>query len=835
MTNPTALWGSLVKSGYQVVYAVTIEGIPYCAGERELWTTRGLAATAPSGYTFSAALVLQEGVRFGQACNREEGLASGRAVDIAFGRQQLADEGLGAALFARPTKRATLATPVTDPAEDEFVVDDSSAWSSTGFFYIGREYVTFTGNTSGSFTGCTRGVAGYPHYHTASTASAYRQCTDTPVYWRGRLVTVWEHLVSPEGRFLGTEWATLGEFCRQTWRGYVRDTPRPEQAGMVLTCLPLVRLGAQEFGAEISGKMRPDWIVSDPGDVVVLSHPNPGIETFPSSPITTNNGIISLQTWAAIAENHAKADWSADFFWRPRALHIKIPFNDGNDGDAILVDSQAWFLDSTGISARRYQLNSSGSAGYEYILPLTFIPAGGGQAGAWIVVELEPNVDYSDALVGETGLLALDVGGHIEIVSYDDTRASSDGTKRAFRLSAREVLGTTSNGADGYANPWLNDTTVRVIAGARGLWGEALHTLLTSSGTGSEASPGARGPYDKLPFGFGLALPDDWIAAGTPTSAFTVVQQAFRTELSAVTTGKTSIKELLCGWLALVGACLVQRRQDDGAIVFDVVITTPQDDPNAMELSASDVLLDGHETPELIEAPNHIKITTGDLLNERPLYVIRDAARAQNEGVRSLEIKAPSMGSDQALLYGGEMMQMGDGQAAVKMRLPPWVEIQIGDSIEDTTAHPAVWDWSTGTYAPESVQGQVVEHERDSWTQTQDITVLLAGQSQEGVFLCPSAVVTTAVSPTEYRVAPGDSLGFSVGMYVMFYEVGNEDLNYGFATILTVVEGATYDTITVDVDPGAAGTEMVITYPEAGDANAKQLRYMYVQDGKVWR
>lgn len=840
---PSSLWGSLVKSGYGIVYALEVEGIPYLFTEREMWTTRGVAA----GYhnlddlTISHALVISEGDRYDQACNREEGLAAGRAVDFTIGRQQLADESLGPLLFARPTLRSTLTLAVTDPDMDTFEVDDTTGWDATGLMYIGRECVKYTSLTDTSFGGCQRGVAGMPHYHTASTASAYRQCTDTPVYWRGRLVTLWEHLVSPEGRYLGERWAELGLWCRQAWRGEVRDTPRPEQAGMVLTCLPLPRIAAQEFGAEISGKMRPDWIVSDPGDVVIFSNPSLyAAYSVPRAPIETNNGIVSLATWAAIAENHAAVEWRAQFEITPTRLLIRIAESQDTDavspyivGPSTTVVAQAWFLDPGQVSSTNINPWTTGgptAGGYIYSIPLTFIPAAGGQAGAWIVVELEPQADYSDALVGETGLLALDVGGHIEIASYDETRLSSDSTKRAFRLSGRELLGTSSStGAHSYANPWLNDTTVRVISGTAGQWEEALRTLLTSSGTGD------RGDFDTLPHGFGLGLPDEWFASGPQTGIQSWVNAVIQQRLTAVTTGKTSARDLLCGWLAALSACLVQRRQDDGAMVLDVVSTAPDNDPTGEALTEADVLLDGHETPEMMEAPNHIRIVTGDLLNERPTHIVRDSARAQAEGVRSLEIKAPSMTGDQALLYGASLMLIGDGQAAVRMRLPPWVEIQIGDARELTSAHPAVWDWSTGTYAPASVMGRVVEHGRELWSQVQDVTLLLAGQAQERVFLCPCALVTQAVSTTVYRVEAGGAVGFAVGDEVLFYERSNEDADTGTATITAIVEGTDYDTITVDADPAVDGAEIVITFDVYANAVTRQRRHMFAQTDKAWR
>lgn len=833
---PSALWGSLVKSGYQVVYALEVEGIPFIFAEREMWTTRGLAA----GYhnlddlTISYALSIDEGDRYDQACNREEGLAAGRAVDFTIGRQQLADEALGPLLFARPTLRSTLTLAVTDPDMDTFEVDSTTGWDAAGLMYIGRECVRYTSLTATSFGGCVRGVAGMPHYHTASTASAYRQCTDTPVYWRGRLVTLWEHLVSPEGRFLGERWAELGLWCRQAWRGTVRDTPRPEQAGMVLTCLPLPRVAAQEFGAEISGKMRPDWIVSQTADTLTVQSSAMGTGTAPTSPLTDEAGattatIVRLSQWCATVSGQLTTALSTDTITvsvRPSGNGIDVKgLTLAGSGGVWLVKPNAWFLEPGVYPTNTEAPGVAGSC----IIPFVWSSHnadGGVESGAWIVVELDPNADAADAEVGDGGMLALEVDGETEIASYDLTKAYYDGRYLAFRLNARGLISTPR------LNLWGGGgTSVRAISAAQGGWMQCLRILLTSSGMGSITSEGPRGINDTLPYGFGLGLPDEWIAI-SPSMGH---EMAGGASIVAASTERTSVQDLLCGWLALTRHCLVQRRQADGSMQLDVISTDVIDDPEAETLTETDVLLDGHETPEMIESPNHVRIGSGGYNSAGINHIVRDAARAQAEGVRSISLKAPGITGDLALQYGAELMLLGDGQAAVRKRLPPWVEIDIGDTREDTSAHPAVWDWSAGTYAPTSVLGRVVELGRSMYDQTQDAVFLLAGHAQERIYYCPSALVTQAVSTTVYRVEAGGAVGFAVSDEVLFYERGNEDVDTGTATITAIVEGTDYDTITVDADPAVDGAEIVITFDVYANAVTRQRRHMFAQTDKAWR
>ena len=82
------LWGSLIKSGYQEVYALEIDGIPRAFGAREMWTTAGAEAEHAS-LAMSYGLVIREGMRISVEPDREKGLAAGVAVNFVIGRQQI--------------------------------------------------------------------------------------------------------------------------------------------------------------------------------------------------------------------------------------------------------------------------------------------------------------------------------------------------------------------------------------------------------------------------------------------------------------------------------------------------------------------------------------------------------------------------------------------------------------------------------------------------------------------------------------------------------------------------------------------------------------------------
>jgi hypothetical protein len=617
---------------------------------------------------------------------------------------------------------------------------------------------------------------------------------------------------------------------------------------MVLTCLPAVRLAAQEFGAEIRGAIRNDFIVSGPADQIEISIAGIGELEGPADP---DRGLIPIDTWCRLAEAGLTGTYPPDYYlhWTVEPFAGGIRVRCAYDLDMQALRTSAWFLERGEWLGAAF----ASSDFTQWIIPWVWSNASGPGSG-WLVIEQEPAADSSEPDVPESGLLAIeDEGGVVEIAAYDETRFATTSTTtgggvasgpkilRAFRISARNILSTDATEA-GF-NPWRDGRSAKVVSGAVGLWEDCLRTLMTSSGTG------ARGEFDTLAVGFGVSLPDDWIAVGDTYAG--MVPTIPSEEIKAVTTGKTSVEDMLCGWLALMRSCLVQRRNDDGAIVLDVVSTEPVEDCTADELRDNDVLMDGHEAPEIVEAPNHVHIKSSDMISERPAYVVRDAVRAQAEGVRRVEYKAPGMTGDQALRYGGEMILLGDGQSSIKLRLPPWIEVQIGDALQVTTAHPSIWDWASGVYAPSTVMARVVGWEREAWSQVQDVTLIMSGQTENRRYLCPSAAITQPVSTTVFRVEKGGATGFTVGDSLLIYQRGYEGVTgkaYAesdpdleseglFQRTLDAIDTSAIDHDLFTIDSALTwndGSEYVITFDSYTIASACQQRHMYVRSDRYW-
>lgn len=807
----------LLQRGYQLVRVLQVDGIPYLFAEREVLTVLGVSPTPLTGYTMSYALSLDDGAELSQDCDRKSGFAAASEVRYLLGRDVLEAEGLAEALFATPTMRATLTTSVTSTATTTFVVDSTSGWPASGSAYIGRERFSYTGTTATSFTGITRGVAGLAHYHTADTASAYAEVTDKPRYWRGRLVTIWCHLVSPEGRYLGTNWCTLGDYCWQEWRGEVLEPPQPTRSGFTLRVGSLVQKLAGEVGATIKGKVAFDsggtpLIYYTPSDSIRIVENGGGLDVE-GAPLVSR--IATVADWCGIVQINASAGAGSDKIRiRQAGAGVRINVDFGVNASYV-AQASAWFLDD------QPRDGEGGTPLTNPIIPLLWNTDRDLRlaVGIWLVVELEPSADFTDAVPDSSGLLLVRAGGEVEVMRYDTTETGWDGRFTAFRIVERRINDTFG------LNPFQQGAEVSIISAADGPVFFVAAALWTSSGMA-----GARGIFDSLAYGFGM---------GIPYSLFDELSFSrwFFDFINGYVAEEVAVEDIVGGHFALARQCLVQTTGSDGQHLIRLVSTEVTDDPEAPALTADDVLLDGSSDPEQLEAPNHIVIDSSAPGSEGAKYVVRDAARSQAEGKVSWDLDAPGIDESRAIERGAMLILLSDGQQAMKVRLPPWSTVQIGDAISDRRAHPAVYDYTLGQWAPSAIAGRVVGMTVSQWDETREATILLAGQYGNTVYLAPSSEVTKAISTTVLRVSKGTVSRFHVGDTVAVYLPGSEATDYEKHDIATIdTSNPSYDVITLAtplaVVTPAAG--LVVTFPAWTNASTDQRRYMYARDERSW-
>ena len=819
-------WGELLAAGYLIRCHVTLDGIPWVFSERRLVDVFGRTVAAPADYSVSPCLALPDTLDLAIDCDRERGIAAGRSVDLVLEWEQAEADGLTTSLFRVPTVTAALTSTVEDITQTTLIVDSTTGLAAGTKCYLGHECIEPMGLTSTSLEGVRRGICGPAHYHLSQTGSGFRYVTDTPMAWMGRLVTIWEHLCSPDGRALGGDYATVGTYVRQRWKGYLEREPVPGDDGMILRALPLPRLLAEEIGVKVKGEVNFDSngfpyplglgatdtlrIEEDGGSGLIVSGPDNPAAVSPTS----------LATWCALFNAHVRTRSGLDSVvaepirdgWHIR-VRCRFDLETSHDFTAI---ASAWFLD--GWVHEGYTRNDDRG---EVKIPLNFASFG---RVTWLPIRFELNEDGSALDVPSSGSGVLEVDGERETVTWDtiqriDLPAVDETWPMALRLVGRSPLAGDSGPRQ---LDWSLGGTLTIAVGGRGPWSEVFRKVVTSSGTG------ARGPFDVGGFGFGLGLSEEHIHL----ESLDLVQA----EVDAFAEGRASVADLLCGWAALQSLCVVQRRGRDGIVRLTVVSTDPRSDATAKVIGPGDVILDGHRRPEKLQAPNQVEVDAATTERQRK-FIARDRARQQNEkAVRTRSVKAPGITEAEALSLSGHLMRLADGQEVQELELVPSVEVQVGYAVVLETEHPGSYDWLAGARAPASRDGVVVGvGPRFDFARA---TVLFAGYAAQQNMLCPSPRITHYVpfgGGSAVRVLNRDADWFEPADEIIAYTPGADSSNTQ-ATILAKTRGDSETVLTLDATFTPTIGVTRITFADDSKAVARQLAgFMFVRADRLWR
>jgi hypothetical protein len=825
-------WGDLIDGGYSRVLGLAVEGIPYAFLETRLMTTADVDIAAPAGVeaVLRGALRVRDSDAISSELDRVTGLAGGRAVDFVLALDVLAAESV--VLFKQPTLRTKL-TADLDGTATTVQVESTTGWPSKASFYLGRERIDYDGVTSTSFLNCVRAVAGWAHYHPSSTASGYRFATDTPLYWRGRLVTLYEHLVGPDGRALAATANTVGSYCRELWKGYLDAQPQIDGRQMLLRTLPVHRLLAQELGGTAKGQ-----VVFAPIEDAVEAQANPlgkypiyvtqsdkvrvtntdlelGRDEPSSSYLTSK--LLPLAEWAkAIVDDVLVGTPSLDLAWtysqvldateaNPR-VRIRLVFATVTDPawQTLTVEPFAWFVGTWSMETPLTDRVDETVIGTEFVLH--FDP--NAAVNPWVIVRKEADADGEPAAWPGSGYVLLEADGGNEIAAFDavDEAVDPNGLYVAVRLSQRALMGSTR------VDPWATQCRMTVIPGSRGTLSEVIRSIATSSGTGE------RGIYDTLGYGLGLALPDLWFAVNRfPFNAQYV---------DGMSDDAASVENITGGWLALLGYCLTQRQSADGYVRIEAVPTTLDTPGDATSVLPRDVLVGGTQAERLFETPNVVRIEDS-LREKRTISVVRDVPRQQAEGARAVTIIAPGVNTASALVYGAKMLAMSDGQIVVTLPVRSGLALRVGDPCRLVLEHPAIWDWTTGAVS-QNVAARVIGEHESLGDGSRKLTFLVAGQQRRPRVLCPAARITGWLSSTLVQV--DNTTGFAAGHKVRIYRRGNDTVfqdrivaAVNTATILTLTTAATPSTYPADGDSW-------LTYDTFTDCVAAQQQHLFCRE-----
>ncbi len=843
MTDAT--FSRALQRGHSTVYSLTIEGIPYVWVEREYQQTSASGAPAvPAGYLGAVpALLVDDGQSISVELKRESGIASGKAWDIVLSFAALEDAELLSTLFRRPEGRAQL---TADVAGDDTVltVDDTAEVDDATHLYLGRECLAVSGSTATTLT-VTRGVVGYPYAYQAQSPSSYRWVTTSPTVWKGRLVTLTEHLVSPEGRLLDGTVGQVGDYSRVLWRGYLDGTPKVTAKGMQLRAQALVRLASQDIGFEVSletatsltGSMfehHLDYpIVVTSADTVRVRivwdeglNSGDNVYTVPQLDPSFTPTVMTYSEWWDLVRADLEALVALEpWFKGPGSLFGYHTFHEIGPGKVdhsnliLKEDGYALAVTVTADEGRCYWYEPGaylGSVSHTTVMGDLHIPVGPTLGTGWLPVRVIAGEGIQDYDIGDSGIGVVD-GDPKEILRWSEALDLGSDTIRMIYIAERTMNLTEP------AELWADGVRIKALSGYSGTLMDGLLTLLTSSGTGLRSAT-----WDTLELGMGLGVPEAMIDVdGDGVTAIKGGLEA-HAELDPtailVAEGRSSIESLAGGWLSLSGLCLSQA---DGLLTM--VETDPADDPDAVVITADDVLVERLEPEAEVDTPNEVRIDPSGIGVERTQLLFRDTTSVQAEAPRTRDLSVPGIDPILAAVYAHGLISRGLGQSIVRLRLAPWARVQPGQRVRLSLSHPMLYDWNVGARGPAVVNALALGVETNLVDGTHAATFILAGLQDVARYLCPCAEVATV--DTVRDVTVDEPQWFAVDDVVTLYTPGAEASEQVTRTV-TAIAGAT---LTFDADhPAWLASGAIVTYPPHGAANDDQRTHAYVRPDTHW-
>jgi hypothetical protein len=296
----------------------------------------------------------------------------------------------------------------------------------------------------------------------------------------------------------------------------------------------------------------------------------------------------------------------------------------------------------------------------------------------------------------------------------------------------------------------------------------------------------------------------------------------------AMADDETSLEDMIGGWLALLGRCLVQRQQADGIVRIVAASTTIEVAGRATTITAADVALGMTQVETLYDTPNVVTIEDS-LRNKKTIAVLRDVPRQQAEGPREMTFVAPSISPAEVVIYGTKMLQQSDGQMVVTLQVRDGLDVRVGDAVRLDIDHPLIWDWDTNSTAG-VVPARVIGEEESLGTGARRLTFLVPGQLQGGRVLCPAAVATARPSNDEMTV--DDTTGFDVGHMVLAYRRGNEASFTASREIATITGNVIEFTSSLSTTDYPADGETWLTYDDFATVVSPQDEHLFVVTGQ---
>jgi len=852
------IWDA-VKYGHNVLWAVTVAGIPV------VWIERATGKTLPSGYTAEdAALVIDSSGDVGiEHVDRQRGVAV--AMPLKF---KLLDTDTTRSWIRRWSKLMTL-TADLDAADTAATVDDSTGWANGDAAWLGLERVTIgTVVSATSLTGITRATAGSMAYqHRAGTTA--QVVTDRPRFWRGRDVVLWAVPVDPSGFVPG---ATLLADAVQVWRGRIESGPVREVDGFGFEAADFGRILDQGLLGSVTGRVvdtSTKYQVASgwPAHIHLAAHNAAGLTLWEYNLMLTpfdddsdgdllapgdiRDRIASAWTDAVSAAS-ATADigslkWSLEKGYQKARVQIRI--------NALIVKvSRHTYLDGNEV-----WFEESDPQWFAGMTADAWIPIGWQSAG-------NPLMPYS-ALEGPKGsgslTVQLDEGAIADVPSAGSIRVQAGNQVGVYAFS-----GVGSSGNDLYladVKP-TGSAKLDLITG-NAATGAAVELLLTACGTltglmleclESSGTAAMRGAADVLVRGQGYSIDDDQIDLLSFANASAPVS-SLACEINCA--GATFV-EIFGGALGLFRAAVVCRPDANATGSpqrLALISTAPFGAGWASTITDDDLL--SHEGDPLVsvdrsDSPNVITVSrpVGITSDDSDRLTLSDHPSVESQGRREVDYRIPAASRDVlwpvAKAAAASHLAADQTLQVLAIHVAPWVRGEVGDVVGVHLTHPAIWTWasnpgSTGYSGPARIVGRTIN---PATLRTQ--LVLLIDGALTIRALSPAMAVSAfqhATTPTwievplKYLAHVQAALAAAAGpIWLYHYKPGAVETvgerhqisaaaSVGGVCRLTVAANPTAHTLSV-------GERSTLTLPTStgGHVTSWQESFAHVDDGTQW-
>lgn len=711
-----------IKYGFNVCYWLTVEGIPV------VWIERETTLTLPTSYAQDASLVIDKSSKIGQLVDRATGI--GRGFPLTW---QLLDTATTRQWLQQPSAISALSTDIAYNAAT-IPVESSADFDASGAAWIGIERIEYTGKTVSpdTLTGATRGTAG----STALAAYAGQlggQVSNKPRWWRGRQVRLYAAPIDPAGYFTGT---TLEDSSEEIWRGYVNDGPNRSDANWQIDALALDRkldnplqdsisgtvlefgirypvYQSQTISLHIAGwdasgpsKSWEFWIQFAPFSGLpngALIGPEAAAKALQDAWNNALPNVVNVVGGATDATTYLGSlgytKVGANYFWR-----LEIKANALPSGQSGVLAWRPWFAN------QQTTINGVWAPGASAATPTTiplwltngdhvngyFLPIGGGATfnPGLLAPSIIVKTDVAVASIPTAGTVIIDG----KPLHYSKSETSND----IIKLAALKTGDSTPvpQGAQ------LIGKSVEIATETSGTPKSAMLTILESSGTGQ------LGANDTAGFGFGYALDGNAATANSAieTGSFSTLAQGPLSETinTRAGYGGKSFADVFGGLLSLAQRGVVIKSTDGG--LYDnrqrlaLVSTERGSSLYTRVITDADLLTTQSAPAKTIRkqlATNIVRVKT-PIDSENPdIITIQDVGAVMQQGAKVSEHALPlagkiAVGLETIKTWAKAKLQSDQLLQAIELKVAPWVNVEIGDSIRLQTTHHAVWTWATG-------------------------------------------------------------------------------------------------------------------------------------------